>query len=188
MISSDKEQFVFALAPQIQVMGWPVDVLTIVAQAGVESRWGQSQLAVQANNLFGMKAGSSWKGATITFPTTEYSGGKKITVNAKFRSYGSYGECVDDFLKVISRYYPEAFEVLTHGGGQVYYIKLVSGPRKYATDPRYADTLNAVYGDLIMEYGSTAFPPSQGGMPTVVKVICGVAVLGAAYGLYKHFN
>ena len=43
----------------------------MIAQAIVESGWGQSGLAVNANNLFGMKADDSWTGATYTSKTRE---------------------------------------------------------------------------------------------------------------------
>lgn len=33
-----------------------------IAQAIVESDWGRSELAVKANNLFGIKANSEWTG------------------------------------------------------------------------------------------------------------------------------
>lgn len=36
----------------------------MIAQAIVESGWGQSGLAVNANNLFGMKADNNWPGAS----------------------------------------------------------------------------------------------------------------------------
>ena len=54
------------------------------AQAILESGWGTSALATQANNLFGVKAGSNWAG-----PTHERSG-------AKWRAYGSWEESIAD--------------------------------------------------------------------------------------------
>ena len=38
----------------------------MIAQAITESGWGKSGLAVNANNLFGMKADGSWTGETYT--------------------------------------------------------------------------------------------------------------------------
>lgn len=46
----------------------------VVAQAIIESNWGQSQLYQQADNPFGMKG--NYNGNTKLFPTTEYVNGK----------------------------------------------------------------------------------------------------------------
>ena len=43
----------------------------MIAQAITESGWGKSGLAVNANNLFGMKADGSWTGETYTTKTRE---------------------------------------------------------------------------------------------------------------------
>ncbi len=45
------------------------------AECAVESAWGTSQLAVKANNLFGLKKPEAWTGDTISIPTREYEEG-----------------------------------------------------------------------------------------------------------------
>ncbi|WP_349399629.1 glycoside hydrolase family 73 protein, partial [Clostridium perfringens] len=40
-----------------------------LAQAILESGWGRSGLAIKANNLFGIKADSGWKGKVLEMPT-----------------------------------------------------------------------------------------------------------------------
>ncbi|WEV70752.1 SLAP domain-containing protein [Lactobacillus sp. ESL0785] len=69
----------------------------MIAQAIVESDWGQSGLAVNANNLFGIKADTDWTGAVYTSKTREEDkNGKSYYVNAKFRKYSSYQGSFDD--------------------------------------------------------------------------------------------
>lgn len=69
----------------------------MIAQAIVESNWGQSGLAVNANNLFGMKADDSWPGAVYSAKTREEDkNGKSYYVVAKFRKYNNYQESFDD--------------------------------------------------------------------------------------------
>ena len=46
----------------------------IIAQAAIESNWGQSALAAKYNNYFGIKAGSSWTGKTVNMQTNEVFG------------------------------------------------------------------------------------------------------------------
>ena len=75
-----------------------------VAQAILESNWGRSKLTQDANNLFGIKADSSWWGSSVTFSTGEYYNSK---VNAKFRKYRSWKHSIEDhtdFLVKNKRY------------------------------------------------------------------------------------
>ena len=55
-----------------------------IAQACLESAYGTSELAVQANNLFGIKA-SNWSGRVYNKATKEWDGSKYITITAGFR-------------------------------------------------------------------------------------------------------
>lgn len=64
------------------------------AQAILESGWGRSELAVKANNLFGIKG--SYNGQSYTVKTKEYVNGKWIMVDAAFRKYPSWQEGVND--------------------------------------------------------------------------------------------
>ena len=55
---------------------WKVPVSICIAQAAHESAWGQ---IVKNNAYFGIK-GKSPTGATTSFTTTEFVGGKKVTI------------------------------------------------------------------------------------------------------------
>lgn len=84
----------------------------IIAQAILESAWGESALAKTYNNHFGMKKGSGtnyggWNGQTVTLKTSEVVNGQNITVNGVFRVYPSLGASVDDhngLFYTLSRY------------------------------------------------------------------------------------
>lgn len=80
-----------------------------LAQFILESGYGKSELAQNANNCFGMKkslsgntwSGSSWGGKSIyTKKTQEEENGKMITIAADFRKYG----CVEDSITDHSAY------------------------------------------------------------------------------------
>ena len=80
-----------------------------LAQFILESGYGKSELAQNANNCFGMKkslsgntwSGSSWDGKSIyTKKTQEEENGKMITIAADFRKYG----CVEDSITDHSAY------------------------------------------------------------------------------------
>lgn len=112
-----------------------------IAQAALESAWGESGLAKAGNNLFGIKADSRWRGQTITFNTREFIRNQWVVVPAKWRKYASWQASIDDhaaFLKLNPRYKacflcttaPAFAQALAHAG--------------YATDPDYANKLIAL--------------------------------------------
>ena len=71
----------------------------VVAQAYYESQWGQSILSQQANNYFGIKADTSWKGKSVKMETTEFHNQK---INDKFRLYDTIQESFDDYGDFLS--------------------------------------------------------------------------------------
>jgi flagellum-specific peptidoglycan hydrolase FlgJ len=78
-----------------------------IAQAALESGWGESGLARTGNNLFGIKADSRWRGETITLNTREFIRDQWIVVPAKWRKYANWQASIDDhaaFLKRNPRY------------------------------------------------------------------------------------
>lgn len=135
--------FIAAVAPAAQQCMRDTKVFASVslAQAILESGWGASGLATQGFNLFGIKADSSWHGATITMPTTEYINGSRQTVQAAFRKYSGWLGSIEDhaaFLVANKRYAP-AFQ--TSNGEAFAHAIAQAG---YATDPNYASELIAI--------------------------------------------
>ena len=115
----------------------------MIAQAAHETGWGRKEIrnadGTTSFNLFGIKAGPSWKGATTDITTTEYIGGKAHKVTQTFRAYASYAESFADYantMKNSPRYAP----VVAAGGDANGFAK---GLQKagYATDPAYASKL-----------------------------------------------
>lgn len=112
-----------------------------VAQAILESGWGQSALAsAPYHNLFGIKRGTGWQGTIVNMKTSEYVNGKWVTVLAPFRSYNSQMASFQDhttFLLSNSRY--AANGVINAKN----YVAMANGLQAagYATAPTYASTL-----------------------------------------------
>ena len=52
-----------------------VDPRNLIAQAALETGWGRSQPGGDSHNLFGIKAGRSWNGASVQANTQEFAGG-----------------------------------------------------------------------------------------------------------------
>lgn len=115
----------------------------LVAQAALESGWGTSKLYLNGKNVFGIKAGKSWEGSTLTMNTKEYDKeGKEYREDAKWRKYEDIADCVADhaaYLKGHVRYQP-AF--IHKCGGDQFANYIAAGG--YATDPLYAHKIQSI--------------------------------------------
>ena len=106
------------------------------AQAFIESRYGTSLLAINGNNLFGVKG--TYKGQSCKMLTSEFVNGKYIKVYANFKKYPSWQESINDhsalFLN-LKRY--------SNLIGVTNYVQTCELVKKdgYATAPDYTNTL-----------------------------------------------
>ena len=71
-----------------------------VAQAALESNWGQSRLSRDAHNYFGIKAHGDH--ARVAYPTLEHIDGRDLRVSAEFARYDSMEECFADRDRLIA--------------------------------------------------------------------------------------
>jgi peptidoglycan hydrolase FlgJ len=146
-----KQKFIEKMLPQAEAAGRElgVDPRAIIAQAALETGWGTSQPADangNSHNLFGIKAGASWKGASVASATTEFDGGVAGTEVARFRAYGSAEASVNDYVSLL-RDNPRYSAALNTGGDvQAFANALQRGG--YATDPDYANKLVTVAGQI----------------------------------------
>lgn len=85
-----KKAFIRKIGPIAREVDRSYDLLPsiTIAQACLESNYGQSELSQKYNNLFGVKGTNPNTSAVMT--TQEYSNGKWISVKARFQIYDSY--------------------------------------------------------------------------------------------------
>ena len=118
----------------------------MVSQAALETGWGRKEIrhadGTPSFNLFGIKAGGSWKGPVAEVMTTEYVDGKAQKVVAKFRAYGSYAESFADYAGLMKGSRRYAGVVASSSSAQGFAQGLQRAG--YATDPAYADKLSRV--------------------------------------------
>ncbi len=122
-----------ALAAQRE---YGVPAAVTIAQAIDESGWGQSQLALQDKNLFGIKG--TGPAGTVLLPTQEFEGGEWVTVNAPFRVYSSVAQSITDhtlLLATSSSYKP----AMANRQSPDTFANDLTGV--YATDPSYGSAL-----------------------------------------------
>lgn len=156
-VSSTVQAFVEKLRPHAEraaaALGVPAHLL--IAQAGLESGWGRSQPrnadGSASHNLFGVKAGGRWTGATIAAATTEFVQGAAVRTVEKFRAYGSYADALGDLTRVLgSRRYADA---LANAADPAAYAKSLQRAG-YATDPAYADKLTRAIRMVAQQFAS----------------------------------
>lgn len=74
----------------------------IIAQAILESGWGESRLASQYHNYFGLKCGTKWTGKSVNMTTQEeYQPGTMTTIKDNFRVYDNMEEGVKGYFEFI---------------------------------------------------------------------------------------
>ncbi|QHN04408.1 mannosyl-glycoprotein endo-beta-N-acetylglucosamidase [Granulicella sp. WH15] len=147
-------------AAQATQARWHVPASVTLAQWIIESSWGASELAVKANNYFGIK--QSHIGAPNTyveFLTAEYVKGKRVLVHALFARYQSEADSFEAhgaLLATAARYraamgyaeFPFNFALaLQHAG--------------YSTSASYASSLVALMRDYnLTQYDTLPQPPA----------------------------
>ena len=135
-------EFIAAVAPaaQASMAETTIPASFTVAEGALESGWGSSGLARQANNLFGVKADLSWTGDVLTMNTREFFHGQWVMVPARWRKYPDWLSCIADHAQffLTNARYNDCFSC-SDGEG---FAKAVAAAG-YATDPQYADKLIA---------------------------------------------
>lgn len=112
-------------------------VSTAIAQAIIESRWGESGLA-KYHNYFGLKCGSKWTGKSVNMKTKEeYTPGTLTTISDNFRVYDSMADGVKGYYDFISAYRYANLKVANTPKQYAEYLKSDG----YATSSTYVSTL-----------------------------------------------
>ena len=168
--ASYTDAFIAKVGPMAQADQAKTGILACItiAQAILESGWGRSELAVNANNLFGMKkslsgntwGGSTWDGKSVYSKQTKevYASGP-ATVQADFRAYKDWQTSVNDHSAYLAG--AKNGSVLRYAGliGETDYKKAAQIIKNggYATAPDYVDKLCR----LVEQYGLTKYNAVQ---------------------------
>ena len=137
------QQFIQNLVPSSQKAYQMYQVLPSIslAQAILESDWGESGLSQNYYNLYGVKAGAAEP--SVQLETSEYIDGKWITIMAPFRVYNSWSESVEAHAKLLTYgvdWNPKLYEPVLKAKN---YKEAAHALQKagYATDPTYAQKI-----------------------------------------------
>ena len=133
-----------------QMHRYQIPASITLAQGLCESGAGQSRLASEAHNHFGIKVGTGWSGPYIVMADDR--------PNDRFRKYKNDAESYEDhsrFLRNNQRYAPLFQLKLTDYKGWAHGLKRCG----YATNPNYAPMLI----NMIERYNLAQFDKSKGG-------------------------
>jgi flagellar protein FlgJ len=155
------EEFVETLLPEAKKVAHElgIDPLAVVAQAAVETGWGQHMIHKNANenahNLFGIKADARWEGEKASIETLEFRQGVAQKEKADFRAYDSFEAGLRDYVDFIKQS-PRYAKALENGGDSDVYFKGLQ-EAGYATDPQYAAKIkNVLKSPTLRTYANDA--------------------------------
>ena len=122
--------------------GNPLFSSVVIAQAICESGWGQSQIMMKANAIFGIKAFSDWKGKVYNAKTQEcYDGSNYTDIQACFRAYNSLEESISDYFDLITK--SERYRKACVANSPLECITAIKNGG-YATSPTYINTIMSI--------------------------------------------
>jgi flagellum-specific peptidoglycan hydrolase FlgJ len=124
-------------------------------EAALESGWGTSRLAREANNLFGQKRGFTTKNQpTISIPTREFLDGKWVIVPAEWACFATWEDSFAARRKLLRRK-PAYASALAAKDGEAF-VREVS--KVWATDPGRAEKVLAIWRQHL---AATSGPPER---------------------------
>ena len=118
----------------------------MLGQAALESGWGKREILTadgsSSHNVFGIKAGASWKGKVVETATTEYVNGVPERRTERFRAYDSYADAFRDYAKTLTNN-PRYQAVLANATDLKGFAQGLQRAG-YATDPNYAAKITQI--------------------------------------------
>ena len=143
-----KEQYIKWLAPRVVLNSLDNNLLPSprIAQGCFEPDYGKSELAVKANNLFGVKNNDQWDGPVYNKISGECYNGKDYTATASdFQAYASWEDSIYwqgwYFVNrcTTPKYHPELKHYAELIGNRDYKdCARILQEKKYGTSPEYA--------------------------------------------------
>lgn len=100
-----KEEFIQKIAGYVKkyAAAYEIKVCSpIIAQAILESGWGESRLAKDYHNYFGLKCGTKWQGKSVNLATwEEYEAGTATVISDYFRVFDNMEDGVKGYFELL---------------------------------------------------------------------------------------
>ncbi|SDH39609.1 flagellar assembly peptidoglycan hydrolase FlgJ [Pseudomonas panipatensis] len=142
------DDFVAAMLPMAEraAKRIGVDPRYLVAQAALETGWGKSMIVQRdgssSHNLFGIKSGSNWGGASARALTSEYENGKQVKEVASFRAYDSFEQSFQDYVSFLQN--NDRYQGALDSAARPDQFMKELQRAGYATDPQYARKVSQI--------------------------------------------
>ena len=153
--AGDAQSFINAIAPSAVQIANANDLYpsVMIAQAMLESNFGQSGLSANYNNLFGIKG--AYNGSSVSLKTWEDDGrGNAYEIMDNFRSYPSWADSLSDYASILSY---GRYANVHRSAAPTYADATAALTGTYATDTSYGSKLNY----FIERYNLTQFDGGQ---------------------------
>ena len=159
-ITEKQQRFIEEIAENVQKYAYVHGIFVhspIIAQAILESGWGESKLAAKYHNYFGLKCGSKWTGKSVNLSTQEeYQPGTLTTIKDNFRVYDSMEEGVKGYFEFIQL---QRYQNLRGITDPKEYLQTIKND-EYATSSTYVESSYR----LITQYELTKYDKEDAAM------------------------
>jgi len=166
-ITEKQQRFIEEIAKNVQKYAYVYGILVhspIIAQAILESGWGESKLAAKYHNYFGLKCGSKWTGKSVNLTTQEeYQPGTLTTIKDNFRVYDSMEEGVKGYFEFIQL---QRYQNLRGITDPKEYLQTIKNDG-YATSSTYVESNY----QLITQYKLTEYDKEGAEMSKIEKAV-----------------
>lgn len=166
-ITEKQQRFIEEIAKCVQKYAYIYGILVhspIIAQAILESGWGESKLAAKYHNYFGLKCGSKWTGKSVNLTTQEeYQPGTLTTIKDNFRVYDSLEEGVKGYFEFIQL---QRYQNLRGITDPKKYLQTIKNDG-YATSSTYVESNY----QLITTYKLTKYDKEDAAMSKIEKAV-----------------
>jgi flagellum-specific peptidoglycan hydrolase FlgJ len=147
MITTSQDNFLRQASAAARAAGHIFFPDYAACEAALESTWGRSRLAREANNLFGQKQSAEGIDGTasLALPTQESLHGQWVTITAYWARFSDHAACFRARMALLRRLepsYPAYARALAATTGEVF-IEEVS--RAWSTDPQRAAKVLAIH-------------------------------------------
>ena len=179
-----KEEFIQKIAGYVKkyAAAYEIKVCSpIIAQAILESGWGESRLAKDYHNYFGLKCGTKWQGKSVNLATWEqYEAGTAMVISDYFRVFDNMEEGVKGYFELLQLPRYQNLKGITEPGR---YLETIWADG-YATSSVYVQKNM----ELIEQYQLTKYDENASGRSAqdVLNVMCSWIGYSEANGKFRQ--
>ena len=179
-----KEEFIQKIAGYVKkyAAAYEIKVCSpIIAQAILESGWGESRLAKDYHNYFGLKCGTKWQGKSVNLATwEEYEAGTATVISDYFRVFDNMEEGVKGYFELLQLPRYQNLKGITEPGR---YLETIWADG-YATSSVYVQkNMELIEQYQLMKYDENASGRSA---QDVLNVMCSWIGYSEANGKFRQ--